>query len=151
MCPPGPPGEKGDRGESGVGQKGPRGPAGELVVPKTSGIGFRLDLKWCMFGIQVHQEKAGPAPRVLQVPWGLVALLDVQGTPVSAVPPDHPDTATPPSVWASLTMGRDTEVGTQDNRDPCSQFPSPPASHDLRRRAHIHRRDKQQPTLDASV
>lgn len=91
-----------------------------------------------MFGIQVHQEKAGPALLVLQVPWGLAALLDVQGTPVSAAPPDHPDIVTLPSVWASLTTGRATEVRTQENRVRCSQFPCPPESHDLRRRAHIH-------------
>lgn len=84
-----------------------------------------------MFVIQVHQEKAGPALQVLQAPSGLVALLDVQGTPVSAVPQDHPDTATPPSVSAFLTTGRDTEVRTRE-KDRCSQFPCPPESHDLK-------------------
>ncbi|CAG01461.1 unnamed protein product, partial [Tetraodon nigroviridis] len=77
-------------------------------------VRFCLDLKWCMFVIQDHQEKAGPALQVLPAPLGLAALLDVQGTPVSAVPPDHPDTVTPPSVWAFLTMGRDTEVSTHE-------------------------------------
>lgn len=139
MCPPGQPGEKGDRGESGVGQKGPRGPAGQRIVPKDSVIRFCLDLKWCLFGIQVHQGKAGLALQVLLDPLGPAALLDVQGTPVSAVPPDQPGTATPPSVSAFLTTGRDTEVRTRETKDRRSHFPCPPESHDLRQRAHIHR------------
>lgn len=138
MCPPGPPGEKGDRGESGVGQKGPRGPAGEFIVSKESVIRFCLALRRCLFVIQVHQEKAGPALQVLPARLGLVALLDVQGTPVSAVPLDQLDTATPPSVSAFLTTGRDTEVRTPEKKDRSSQFPCPPESHDLTPRAHIH-------------
>lgn len=138
MCPPGPPGEKGDRGETGVGQKGPQGPAGELIMSKDCVIRLCLDLKWYLLVLQVHQEKAEPALQVLPARLGLAGLLDVQGTPVSAVPPDLPDTATPPSVWAFLTTGRDTEVRTQEKKDRCSQFPCPSESHDLRQRAHIH-------------
>lgn len=117
--------------------------------PKTV-IRFCLDLKWCMFVTQVHQEKAGPAPQALPVLLGLAALLDVQGTPVSAVRPDHPDTATPPSVSAFLTTGRDTEVRTHEKKDRCSQFPCPPESHDLRQRAHIHRMNNHQATVNFS-
>ncbi|TWW68463.1 hypothetical protein D4764_19G0002610 [Takifugu flavidus] len=86
----------------------------------------------------VHQEKAGQALQVLQAPRDLVALLAVQGTPVSVVLPDRLDTVTPPSVSAFLTTGRDTEVRTHEKIDRCSQFLWPLESHDLRTRAHIH-------------
>lgn len=100
-----------------------------------------LDLKRCAFVTQDHQGKAGLAPQVLPAPLGPAALRDVRGTPVSAAPPDHPDTATPPSVWAFLTTGRDTEVRAHQKKERGSGFPPPPESHDLRRRAHIHRMD----------